>query len=93
MANPQKQSAIKPMPFPGESPTVALALAAGQQYGLHEEEPEQARPKRKASPRKQATKAKRKASPAKKAPSKKPATARKAAPKRKAAGTKKKSAR
>ena len=89
MANPQKQPAIKPMPFPGESPTVALAMVAGQQYGLHEEEQDQARPKRKASSRKHLTKAKRKATPAKKAPSKKPATTRKAALKQKAAGKKK----
>jgi hypothetical protein len=25
---------ITPMPFPGESPTVALAMAAGRKYGL-----------------------------------------------------------
>jgi hypothetical protein len=45
-----KEPAIKPMPFPGESPTVALAMAAGQKYGLHEEKekPARARPKRKA---------------------------------------------
>jgi hypothetical protein len=28
----------KPLPFPGESPTVSLAIAAGEQYGFHEEE-------------------------------------------------------
>jgi hypothetical protein len=27
-------SGITPMPFPGESPTVALAMAAGRKYGL-----------------------------------------------------------
>jgi hypothetical protein len=32
-------SSITPMPFPGESPTVSLALAAGQKYGLGPEEP------------------------------------------------------
>ena len=37
MAN-DRQTPIKPMPFPGESPTVALAMAAGQKYGLHDEE-------------------------------------------------------
>jgi hypothetical protein len=29
---------ITPMPFPGESPTISLALAAAQKYGLHAEE-------------------------------------------------------
>ena len=28
---------IKSMPFPGESPTVSLALAAGRKYGLKDE--------------------------------------------------------
>jgi hypothetical protein len=77
-----KEPAIKPMPFPGESPTVALAMAAGQKYGLHEEEAKPAR----AKPRKKA--ATRKASPTGKA-----ASTRKAAPKRKSAGAKKKAAR
>ena len=27
---------IKSMPFPGESPTVSLAMAAGRRYGLKE---------------------------------------------------------
>ena len=41
---------IKPMPFPGESPTISLALAAGRQYGLppEEEKPSRAAPKRRA---------------------------------------------
>ena len=26
------------MPFPGESPTISLAMAAGEQFGFHEEE-------------------------------------------------------
>lgn len=83
MANPQNQPAIKPMPFPGESPTVALAMAAGQQYGLHEEEAKPAR----AKPRKKA--AARKAKPG----SKKASSIRKSAPKRKSTGAKKKAAR
>lgn len=40
------------MPFPGESPTVSLALAAGQMYGLNEKEaaaPKAARNKKKAA--------------------------------------------
>jgi hypothetical protein len=35
-ANPEHEAPIKPMPFPGESPTVSLAMAAAQMYGLHE---------------------------------------------------------
>jgi hypothetical protein len=65
-------NAAKPMPFPGESPTVALAMAAGQKYGLHEaqEKPARARPKRKAA-------AKKSAQPARKAKAAKPARAKK----------------
>jgi len=48
---------ITPMPFPGESPTVALAMAAGQKYGLA--------PDKKESPRRAAKPAKKK--PARKA--------------------------
>ena len=55
MAN-EKPTAIKPMPFPGESPTVALAMAAGQKYGLHEEpeKPAKASPKRRTPTKKKA---------------------------------------
>jgi hypothetical protein len=42
MAN-SRNDAVKPLPFPGESPTVALAMAAGQKYGVH---PEDDKPKR-----------------------------------------------
>ena len=28
---------VTPMPFPGESPTVALAMAAGEKFGFHPE--------------------------------------------------------
>ena len=35
------------MPFPGESPTVSLALAAGQMYGTHPEEETAKKPARK----------------------------------------------
>jgi hypothetical protein len=45
------------MPFPGESPTVALAMAAGEKYGLHEEAEKPAKkPKRAAASKKTATK-------------------------------------
>lgn len=53
---------MKPLPFPGESPTVALAMAAGQQYGPH---PDKEKPARKAKPKAKA-KAARKAAPKKK---------------------------
>ena len=70
MAN-EKPAPIQPMPFPGESPTVALAMAAGQKYGLHDEagKPAKARPKRRATTKKQAATKK----PAKRAAAKKPA--------------------
>ena len=62
---------IKPMPFPGESPTVALAMAAAEKYGVHpeDEKPAGAKPKRKAAPKK-ASKPARKAA----ARAKRPAT-------------------
>jgi hypothetical protein len=64
---------VMPMPFPGESPTVSLALAAGQMYGLkpEDEKPQRSSPERKATSR-------RKAAP-------KRATAKKAAPRKQAA--------
>jgi hypothetical protein len=69
---------VTPLPFPGESPTVSLALAAGRMYGLSEEDqkPESSPQKRKAAPRKKAATPKKKAV----APKKKVT-----APKRKAA--------
>jgi hypothetical protein len=68
---------VTPMPFPGESPTVSLALAAGQMYGLkpEDEKPGRSSPKRKTASRKKAaapkkaavkTGAKRKSAPARK---------------------------
>jgi hypothetical protein len=80
MAN-DKSTPIKPMPFPGESPTVALAMAAGQKYGLHEEpeKPAKASPKRKASAKKKAAKASPKRKPAAKKKAAKPARKPKAA--------------
>ena len=49
MAQPTK------MPFPGESPTISLAMAAGEKFGFHEE----AKPKKsakRAQPKKSARK-------------------------------------
>jgi hypothetical protein len=45
---------VHPMPFPGESPTISLALAAGRTFGLQPEEkkPSRSAPKRKASAKK-----------------------------------------
>ena len=41
---------VKPMPFPGESPTVALAMTAGEKFGFHEaKKPARAKPRRKAA--------------------------------------------
>jgi hypothetical protein len=53
-AKPEHAEPIKPMPFPGESPTVALAMAAGQMYGLHEEDqkPTRSQPKKRAAAKK-----------------------------------------
>jgi hypothetical protein len=62
------------MPFPGESPTISLAMAAGDQFGFHEEakkKPSQAaksaKPKKSAKsakPRKGAAKTKKPSAPA-----------------------------
>jgi hypothetical protein len=53
---------IKPMPFPGESPTVSLAVAAGEKFGFHpeEEKPARARPKRSGTAKKKSTRPARK---------------------------------
>ena len=42
---------ITPMPFPGESPTVSLAMAAARMYGLppEDEKPARSKSKRRAS--------------------------------------------
>lgn len=55
---PERAPDIKPMPFPGESPTVSLALAAGRMYGLppEEEKPARAAPKRKSAAKKRPAK-------------------------------------
>ena len=70
MALHKRGSTPLKMPFPGESPTVSLAMAAGQMYGLHDEEemPPKANPA-KASKKKAAAKPARKAATARKATS------------------------
>lgn len=84
-----RNEAVKPMPFPGESPTVALALAAGQKYGLHpeDEKPARARPRKKAAAKKSARTAAKSTRPARKAARMAPKSAKparsKAAPRRK----------
>lgn len=63
---------VKPMPFPGESPTVSLAMAAARMYGMHEEEAKPAKPqarKRAAAKKKPAAKAAPKRRTAAKRPS------------------------
>jgi hypothetical protein len=69
---------IKPLPFPGESPTVSLAMAAGEAYGYHEDEKPaaKAKPSRKAG-KKSAKPKKAAAKPARKAKSGKAARATK----------------
>jgi hypothetical protein len=81
MAN-DKSTPIKPMPFPGESPTVALAMAAGQKYGLHDEpeKPKKASPKRRATTTKKAAAKKAAAKKPARSARKKKASARKAKP-------------
>lgn len=81
---PEQAPQITPMPFPGESPTVALAMAAGEKFGYHEEEKPvkaKAAPKRKAAAKKKVAKPARKAKAAKpakpKAKATKPARAKK----------------
>jgi colicin import membrane protein len=85
-AKPERTEPIKPMPFPGESPTVALAMAAGQMYGLHEEDEKPA----KSAPKKRATAKKKAARPTKKATTPKKKAA---APKKKAASKSRKTAK
>ena len=70
---------ITPMPFPGESPTVALAMAAGDKFGYHEEaKPSKAKTaKAKSAPKRKAAAKKKAAKPARKAKATKPARAKK----------------
>ena len=71
MANSRTEAA-KPMPFPGESPTVSLAMAAGRMYAPkpEDEKPKRAAPKRRKAATKRTAKSARtagKASPRKRA--------------------------
>jgi hypothetical protein len=63
---------VAPMPFPGESPTVSLALAAGQMYGPkpEDEKPARSRPKRKAASGRKAVAPKKKSAAARRKPEK-----------------------
>ena len=87
-AKPERSEPIKPMPFPGESPTVALAMAAGQMYGLHEEDqkPAKAQPKKRAAAKKKVAKAAPKRKTATKRPSRGTSGKAKLAAKRPAKG-------
>jgi hypothetical protein len=53
-AEPERVPEVKALPFPGESPTVSLAMAAARMYGLPEEEqkPAAAAPKRRGAAKK-----------------------------------------
>ena len=72
-ANPEPPPQVKPMPFPGESPTVSLAMAAARMYGLppEEEKPTLSAPKRRSPGKKKAaTAAPKRRSAAKRKPAK-----------------------
>lgn len=70
MALHKRSSTPAKLPFPGESPTVSLARAAGQMYGLNEVEETPAK-----SSRSKAGKGKAAAKPARKASATSKATA------------------
>jgi hypothetical protein len=48
---PEGAAMSKPMPFPGESPTISLAMAAGQQYGLQPDAKKPSKGVKKAKPK------------------------------------------
>ena len=58
-AEPVHAPEVKALPFPGESPTVSLALAAARMYGIPDEErkPAKAPPKRRSATKKKPAKA------------------------------------
>ncbi len=55
-AQPERVPDVKALPFPGESPTVSLAMAAARMYGMpeQEQEPAKAAPKRRGATKKKA---------------------------------------
>lgn len=57
-AEPERVPEVKALPFPGESPTVSLAMAAARMYGMPEEEqkPAAAAPKRRGATKKKPAK-------------------------------------
>ena len=83
-AKPERSEPIKPMPFPGESPTVSLAMAAAQMYGVHEEDekPTRSAPKKRAAAKKKPARAVPKRKTATKRPTKGASGKAKAAAKR-----------
>ena len=58
-AEPERAPEVKPAPFPGEAPTVSLAMAAARMYGIPDEEqkPAKAAPKRRGATKKRPAKA------------------------------------
>jgi hypothetical protein len=57
-AEPEHAPQVKPLPFPGESPTVSLAMAAARTYGIPDEDkPAKAAPKRRGATKKKPAKA------------------------------------
>ena len=58
-AEPVHAPEVKPAPFPGESPTVSLAMAAARMYGIPDEEqkPAKAAPERRSATKKKPAKA------------------------------------
>lgn len=57
-AEPDRAPEVKAMPFPGESPTVSLAMAAARMYGIPDEEKKpEAAPKRQGATKKKPAKA------------------------------------
>ena len=63
VAEPEHVPQVKALPFPGESPTVSLAMAAARKYGIPDEaeKPTEAAPKRRAATKKKRAKARGKA--------------------------------
>ena len=58
-AGPEHAPRVRALPFPGESPTVSLAMAAARMYGMPEEgkKPAEGAPKRRSATKKRPSKA------------------------------------